>query len=154
MRTRDESVTIDMDGRERRFYDRMRAIVAEPRPGERSGMRDLVLLLPDLTVLLFRLMRDERVPVGAKAIGMLGIGYVLSPVDLVPEFLFGPIGLLDDLFVVGAALSRILNYVHPDIVRSHWSGQGDALDAIQRATGWAEARVRGLVGRLLPRFSR
>jgi uncharacterized membrane protein YkvA (DUF1232 family) len=154
MRTREDTVTIDMDGRDQRLYDRLRAAVAVPRPGERSGLRDLLLLLPDLTVLLFRLMRDERVPLGAKAIGLLGVGYVLAPFDLLPELVFGPIGLLDDLFVVGAALSRMLNYVHPDIVRSHWSGQGDALDAIQRATGWAESRVKSIVGRFLPRLLR
>jgi uncharacterized membrane protein YkvA (DUF1232 family) len=149
-----DPVTIDMDGRERRLYDRLRAMVAVPRPGERSGLRDLMLLLPDLTVLLLRLLRDDRVPLGGKAIALVGVGYVLSPIDLVPELIFGPIGLLDDLFVVGASLSRILNYVHPDIVRSHWSGQGDALDAIHRATGWAEGRVRSVVGRLIPRLPR
>jgi uncharacterized membrane protein YkvA (DUF1232 family) len=147
-----DSVTIDMDGREQRLYDRVRAMMSAPRPGERSDLRDLVLLLPDLTVLLFRLLRDERVPLGGKAIALLGVGYVLSPIDLVPGLLFGPIGVLDDLFVVGATLSRILNYVHPDIVRSHWSGQGDALDAIQRATGWAEGRVKSVIGRLIPRL--
>ena len=135
MKKREESITIDIHSRERRLYDRMRSAVAPTRPGEGSGLRDLVLLLPDLTALLFRLLRDERVPLGGKAIALLGIGYVLSPVDLMPELLFGPVGLLDDLFVVGAALSRVVNYVHPDVVRSHWSGQGDALDAIQRATG-------------------
>jgi uncharacterized membrane protein YkvA (DUF1232 family) len=66
------------------------------------------------------------------------VGYVLSPIDLVPSLLVGPIGLVDDLLVVTAALSRILNHVHPDVVRSHWSGQGDALDAIQRVTRWSE----------------
>jgi uncharacterized membrane protein YkvA (DUF1232 family) len=147
---RDDRVTIEIEGRERRLYDRLRASVATPRPGESSGLRDVLLLLPDLTILLFRLLRDERVPVGGKAIAMLGVAYVFSPVDLLPEALIGPIGLLDDLFVVGAALSRILNYVHPDVVRSHWSGQGDALDAIQRATGWAEGRVRTLLARFLP----
>lgn len=154
MSVREESVTIELDGRDRRLYDRVRAAVAAPRPGEGSGVRDLVLLLPDLSVLLFRLLRDERVPIGGKAIALLGIGYVLSPVDLLPEALLGPVGLLDDLLVVGAALSRMLNYVHPDVVRSHWSGQGDALDAIQRATGWAESRVRGVLGRLLPTLRR
>ena len=149
-----DPVTIDMDGREQRLYDRLRAMVAVPRPGERSGLRDLMLLLPDLTVLLLRLLRDDRVPLGGKAIALLGVGYVLSPIDLVPELIFGPIGVLDNLFVVGASLSRILNYVHPDIVRSHWSGQGDALDAIQRATGWAEGRVKSVVGRLIPRLPR
>jgi uncharacterized membrane protein YkvA (DUF1232 family) len=149
-KAREETVTIDVGTRERRLYDRLRASVATPRPGEGSGVRDVALLLPDLTVLLVRLLRDERVPIGGKVIALLGIGYALSPVDLVPEVVFGPIGVLDDLLVVGAALSRILNYVHPDVVRSHWSGHGDALDAIQRATGWAEGSFRRVAARFLP----
>jgi uncharacterized membrane protein YkvA (DUF1232 family) len=64
-------------------------------------------------------------------------------VDLLPEFLFGPFGLLDDLVVVAATLSRLVNHVHPDVVRSHWPGQGDALDAIHRATDWCERQLGG-----------
>ena len=150
MSVRDESVTIDVDGRERRLYDRLRAAVRSPKPGQSSDLRDLALLLPDLTVLLLRLMRDERVPVGGKVIALFGVGYVLSPIDLLPGLVFGPIGVIDDLLVVGATLSRMLNYVHPDVVRSHWSGQGDALDAIQRATTWTEGRVRSVLSRILP----
>jgi uncharacterized membrane protein YkvA (DUF1232 family) len=150
----ERNVTIDLNPREQRLYDRVRAALAAPRPGERSGVRDALLLLPDLTVLLFRLLRDPRVPAGGKAIALLGIGYVLSPVDLVPELLLGPIGMVDDLMIVAAALSRVVNYVHPDVVRSHWSGQGDALDAIQRASGWAETRVRGVLRRVLPKALR
>ena len=94
-----------------------------------------------------------RVPVASKAIAALGVAYVLSPIELLPELLLGPIGLIDDLVVVGAALSRLLNHVHPDVVRSHWAGEGDALAAIQRATDWIDqavtARVRGVVQRFL-----
>jgi uncharacterized membrane protein YkvA (DUF1232 family) len=147
----DRHVTIDLSPRERRFYDRLRASLVAPHPAERSGVRDVLLLLPDLVVLLFRLLRDPRVPAGGKAIALLGVGYVLSPVDLVPEALFGPLGLVDDLLIVAAALSRLLNYVHPDVVRSHWSGQGDALDAVQRASGWAEGQLRGVLRRVLPK---
>ncbi|MFP6608543.1 MAG: YkvA family protein [Myxococcota bacterium] len=129
---------IDLNPRERRVYDRLRAQIVEPEPGERSNVRDLLLLLPDLAVLLFRLMRDDRVPVGSKAIAVLGGAYLISPIDLLPAMLVGPIGLVDDLIVVGAVLSRMLNRVHPDVVRSHWSGQGDALEAIQRVTAWTE----------------
>ena len=150
----DGTVTIDLNPRERRLYDRLRRTLVSHAPADRSGMRDVLLLLPDLVVLLFRLFRDPRVPLGAKAIALVGIGYVLSPVDLLPEVVLGPIGLADDLFVVAATLSRLLNYVHPDVVRSHWSGQGDALDAIQRATGWAEARVRGALRMVVPRWLR
>lgn len=148
----EDAVTIDLNPRERRLYDRVRASLANGDPGGRSGLGDVLMLFPDLTVLLTRLMRDRRVPLGSKLIALLGVGYVLSPLDLLPALLFGPLGWLDDALVVTAALSRILNDVHPDIVRSHWSGKGDALDAIQRVAGWS----RGLVGsrvRTVPRVA-
>lgn len=107
-----------------------------------SGLSDLVLLLPDLTVLLLRLLRDDRVPWGAKAVALAGIGYVFSPLDVMPEILFGPFGLIDDLVVVCAALSRLMNRVHPDVVRSHWPGRQDALDHVHELTDWAESRIR------------
>jgi uncharacterized membrane protein YkvA (DUF1232 family) len=135
----EETVTIELNPRERRLYDRVRTQVVEHPPGASSGLRDLILLLPDLTVLLLRLMRDERVPKPAKLLAILGLGYVLSPLDLIPALVVGPVGLVDDLVIVAATLSRMLNHVHPDVVRSHWSGQGDALVAIQRVTRWSES---------------
>lgn len=137
----ESALTIELNPRERRLYDRMRERFVEREPGERSGMRDLLLVLPDLTILLLRLLRDGRVPMLQKGVAVAGIAYVLSPIDLMPALLFGPIGLLDDLFVVAACLSRLLNHVHPDVVRGHWSGQGDALDTIQTVTGWFEKEV-------------
>lgn len=143
----EDRITIELNPRERRLYDRLRIRVVERRPGTPSGLRDLILLLPDLTVLLTRLLRDPRVPVRAKAVAVLGVGYVLSPLDLLPGLLFGPLGLVDDLLVVSATLSQLLNRVHPDVVRSHWSGQGDALEVVQRVTLWSESlftvRLRG-----------
>jgi len=142
-------ITIELNPRERRLYDRLRHSVTQAAPGARSGPRDLLLLLPDFTVLLARLLRDPQVPMRAKLVALFGIGYVLSPIDLLPALLLGPLGLLDDLVVVTAALSRLLNHVHPDVVRYAWPGQGDALEAIQRATKWSErligSRLPGLV---------
>lgn len=150
---RPPAIEIDLRAREQRLYDRMRSRVKEPVPGGRTDLRDLMLMLPDLTILLFRLLRDDRVGMGDKAVALAGVGYVLSPIDVLPAFLFGPLGWVDDLIVVSATLSRLVNHVHPDVVRSHWSGQGDALDAIQRLALWAEdqftGRVRSLVRTLL-----
>ena len=147
-------VVIELNPRERRLYDRLRARVAPPGERLRSGAADLILLLPDLTVLLLRLVRDERVPLGSKLVALLGLGYVLSPVDLLPEIILGPLGLVDDLLVVSAALSRLLRDVHPDVVRSHWSGKGDALDAIQRVGSWSRGFFRLRLGGRLGRFLR
>jgi uncharacterized membrane protein YkvA (DUF1232 family) len=142
-------VTIDLNPREQRLYDRLRGALSGLDARAGSGFRDVALLLPDLTVLLARLMRDSRVPVGSKLVALAGVGYVLSPIDLLPALLVGPIGFADDLLVVAAALSRVLNDVHPDIVRSHWSGKGDALDAIQRVSRWSNDLVVGGVRRIL-----
>ncbi len=139
----EDTVVIELNPRERRLYDRLRAQVVAPDPAARSGIRDLLLLLPDLVVLLYRLLRDPRVPAGGKAIAVLGLAYVASPVELLPEAVLGPVGLLDDLLVATAAASRVLNYVHPDVVRSHWPGRGDALRAIQRVSEWSEAQLGG-----------
>lgn len=151
----EDIVTIDLNPRERRLYDRMRGQIVRLEPGAGSGLRDVLLLLPDLTVLALRLLRDRRVPRGSKLLALVGVGYVFSPIDAVPALIFGPVGWIDDAFVVSAALSRILNHVHPDIVRSHWPGQGDALEAIQRVTNWTESlvtnRVRSLVEAVSPR---
>jgi uncharacterized membrane protein YkvA (DUF1232 family) len=138
----ENAVTIELNPTERRLYDRLRERLVEHSPGARSGFRDLLLVLPDLTILLLRMLGDRRVPILQKGIAMAGVAYVLSPIDLIPALVFGPVGLLDDLFVVAACLSRLLNHVHPDVVRGHWSGQGDALETIQNVTGWFEKKVR------------
>jgi uncharacterized membrane protein YkvA (DUF1232 family) len=148
----DEEVTIDLGEREQRFYDRLRARVVKREYGESSGVADLLLLLPDLGVLLARLARDPRVPIGGKAIAAAAALYVVSPIDLIPEIFFGPFGLLDDLLVLTAALSRLVNYVHPDVLRHHWSGQGDVLDVIQQVTRRAESMVKNRIPASLRRL--
>ena len=153
------SVEIELNPKERRVYDRLRAKLLVREADEPSGLGDVLLLLPDLTVLLWRLMQEDRVPLGGKALALLGVGYVFSPLDLIPEIILGPIlgplTLLDDFVVLAAVTSRLLNYVHPDIVRMHWPGQGDALEAIQKVSNWVESQVskqfRSVVNRLMGR---
>ena len=140
---------IEVGGRDRRLYDRVRSKLTGIAGGVPSGLTDLLLLLPDLVVLLARLVRDPRVPLGAKLTAGAGLAYALSPIDLMPEILFGPLGVLDDLVVVAAAVSRVLNHVHPDLIAAHWSGRGSALDSVQRVARWAEERVGERVMRLL-----
>ncbi len=147
-------VVIELNPSERRLYDRLRAQVVDAEPGDTSGLRDLLLLLPDLSVLLFRLLRDDRVPGSSKVLAIAGAAYLVSPIDLMPALLLGPLGLVDDLVVIGAVLSRMLNRVHPDVVRSHWPGQGDALAAIYRVTSWTERMFNVRLGQVVGRVFR
>jgi uncharacterized membrane protein YkvA (DUF1232 family) len=74
--------------------------------------------LIDQLRLTWMLIRDPRVPVWTKVIPFLGVAYVLSPLDLIPDLLIG-LGQLDDLGIVLGAM-RLFEAVVPDyIVTEH-----------------------------------
>jgi len=84
------------------------------------GVRGLQFLrhLPQFVRLYWRLMRDPRVSVWPKALLVMGVLYVLSPLDLIPDFIFG-LGEVDDLIVL-IALCRLFVYLcPPEVVREH-----------------------------------
>ena len=138
MNSDETPLQLEVNPEERRLYDRLRQRMVPLRPGEASGLSDLLLCLPDFVVFLSRVVRDSRVPRGPRLVAGAAVAYVLSPLDLLPALLFGPLGLLDDwLFAVGA-VSILMKSAHPDVLRHHWPGQGDALEAAQRVAAWAE----------------
>lgn len=66
----------------------------------------------------WHLLRDPRVPTLMKLIPALAVLYVLSPLDLIPDWI--PfIGGLDDIALVGGAISVFLSICNPDLVDEH-----------------------------------
>jgi uncharacterized membrane protein YkvA (DUF1232 family) len=59
--------------------------------------------LINLARVAVRLFREPRVPMLIKAVPLLAFLYLLSPIDLVPDFIPG-LGQLDDLGIILAAL--------------------------------------------------
>lgn len=94
-------------------------------------LRDLVGLLPDCATCLRRLFRDERVPRRARVALWLALVWVVSPVDLVPEFL-PVIGPLDDVVVVALALRYVLRVSPREAVEDAWPGNPDVLTRLLR----------------------
>jgi len=68
-------------------------------------LRDLASIVPDCVTAILRLRRDPRVPRRAKVVVALAGLWLLSPFDLLPEFL-PVLGPLDDVLVVALALRR------------------------------------------------
>ena len=91
---------------------------------------DLILTIPDLVVLLKNLVNDERIPGSLKGKIALCIAYVLSPVDLIPEILLGPFGLVDDVGAVWILISKLMTEIPADIIRENWKGRPDVLELI------------------------
>jgi uncharacterized membrane protein YkvA (DUF1232 family) len=119
------------------FYRTLR----EKMAGYTGAYADYVLMLPDLFLLITRLMLDPRVDGKHKIYMGAAIAYVISPIDLISERRFGVIGYLDDLVVVVAALNALFNDVDRQIILEHWSGKADLLDTVQRVLAQADDLV-------------
>ena len=91
------------------------------RPDELRA-RDLLRLLPDLVRLLRRLAADPTLPRGVRVRLWLLLGYLLMPIDLVPDFI-PVIGYADDAALLALVLTRI---------------SGD----LERFRAWEESRPR------------
>lgn len=116
--------------------------------------RLLLLQLPSLVVLIFRLIRDPRVALVDKMLFGAVVAYVLAPVDLVPDILL-PLGLIDDLYLVGLALTRLLGRAGPDLLLEHWDGDphalGHLIEGVDQIGSVLPARVRRSLQRVVRR---
>lgn len=72
----------------------------------------------DQVRLTLALMRDPRVPIWAKVIPILGIVYVLSPLDFIPDVMIG-LGQLDDLAIILGGMRLFAAVVPADVVEEH-----------------------------------
>ena len=69
-------------------------------------MSSFIMFLPNMVMLMGRLLKDARVPAAEKALFAAAIVYVISPLDFIPD-VFPFIGQVDDLYVVALVLLRL-----------------------------------------------
>jgi len=111
------------------------AALALVRP--RGGLLgEAVRILPDLLRLIGRLARDRDLPRGARVRLWLLLGYLASPIDLVPDFV-PVIGYADDAIVVAATLRSVVRRSGDDALVRHWPGTPDGLAVVRRLSGLA-----------------
>ncbi|HKX32759.1 MAG TPA: DUF1232 domain-containing protein [Blastocatellia bacterium] len=126
------------------------------RNAERTGacgvLKNAVMLIPNFVKLLYRLLRDHRVPLAEKALLAGTITYVVSPLDFLPDVV--PfVGQVDDLYLVALVLLRMFSRTDDEILRAHWEGPGDLASLVGKIETAARyilpARIqRVLLGRV------
>ena len=99
--------------------------------GRRTAARELATLIPDLLVLFRGLVRDPRAPRSSKLWLWFAVFWLVSPIDLIPEFI-PVVGLLDDAIVAALVLRHVLRRTDRDVLHDHWRGDPSTLDAIIR----------------------
>jgi uncharacterized membrane protein YkvA (DUF1232 family) len=92
-------------------------------------LRDLAAFVPDCVTTIRRLRRDPRVPRRAKVAAALAGLWLLSPIDLLPEFL-PVIGPLDDVVVVALALRYAARQVPRDVLLAAWPGEPRVIERL------------------------
>jgi uncharacterized membrane protein YkvA (DUF1232 family) len=107
------------------------AIVVLVLLGRRSQARELATMIPNLVVLFRGLLGDPRVARSSKAWLWFAIAWLISPVDLIPEFI-PVIGPLDDAIVAAVVLRHVLRRTERAVLADYWRGESSTLDAIIR----------------------
>jgi uncharacterized membrane protein YkvA (DUF1232 family) len=119
------------------------AVLALVAKGRRDDARALVGLIPDCVVLIKRLLQDPRVPRRRKLLLAFLIAYLVSPIDLVPDFI-PVVGQLDDAILVALVLRALLRGGGDPLVREHWPGSERALALFSSNSSRRRARPRVL----------
>ena len=98
--------------------------------------KDLAGFLPDCVTAARTLRRDPRVPRRARIAVVIALLWVLSPIDLIPEFL-PVIGPLDDVVIVALALRYAAGRIPRAALDEAWPAEQRILDRLigDRKTG-------------------
>src|SRR3970040_2641629 len=89
-----------------------------PHPLLRMELRPVLRRRPAYSRLAWALVRDRRIKRRHRILLLGGIGYLLSPIDLIPRFipLLGP---LDDLGIALWTLRRTLQAAPAEVAEAH-----------------------------------
>ena len=114
----------------------------------KSRMQNLLMFLPNLVALCFRLLKDARVSTADKALFVGAIIYFISPIDFIPDVL--PfIGQVDDTYFIALALLRLINHSDEAVIRDNWKGGGDIVKLANSIASIAPMLLPKRVNRML-----
>ena len=96
--------------------------------------RELLRVVPDLLRLLRSVVSDRSAPWDVRAVLVLLIAWILSPIDLIPEFI-PVLGPLDDVVVAVLAMRYTRRRMGIEDLRSRWAGSDEGFALVERVLG-------------------
>ena len=99
-----------------------------------AQLKDVLRLVPDVIRLFRRLAADSTLPTGVRVRMALLTGYLVMPVDLVPDFI-PVVGYADDALLVIWAVRSITRTAGRDALDRHWPGTPEGLRALKLLAG-------------------
>ncbi len=112
--------------------------VGGPRTGARRTVTGALRDIPHYLRLLWGLARDSRVATVDKLLVLGAALYIVSPIDVIPDFI--PfLGQVDDLYLLILALQRMVSRAGRHVLADHWTGSADALSGLNLSATLAAA---------------
>jgi uncharacterized membrane protein YkvA (DUF1232 family) len=109
-----------------------------PRTGARRTVLGAIREIPHYLRLLWGLARDSRVAAVDKLLVVAAAVYIVSPIDIIPDFI--PfLGQVDDLYLLILALQRMVSRAGRPVLRDHWTGNPDSISSLNLAATLAAA---------------
>jgi uncharacterized membrane protein YkvA (DUF1232 family) len=97
-------------------------------------LRELLAVVPDLVRLLRVLVTDRTTPLDVRLVLLGLVAWILSPIDLIPEFI-PVLGPLDDVVVAVVALRYVRRRVGLGALRDRWPGSPEGFALLARVVG-------------------
>jgi uncharacterized membrane protein YkvA (DUF1232 family) len=118
-----------------------------PRRGAKRTVLHYIRQLPNFLRLLYGLITDPRVALLDKVLVFGAIAYIVTPIDLIPDFI--PfLGEVDDVYLLVLALQRLISNAGRVVLLDHWVGATEDLSdlnlrgALSAAAFFLPRRIR------------
>ena len=97
-------------------------------------VRELLGLIPDVLRLLRSVVGDRSAPLDVRLVLVGLMAWILSPIDLIPEFI-PVLGPIDDVVVAVVAMRYVRRRVGVEDLRRRWTGSDDGFALLLRVIG-------------------
>jgi uncharacterized membrane protein YkvA (DUF1232 family) len=99
-----------------------------------TDLGQLVRIVPDVLRLIRQLIGDATVPLAVRAALVALLAWLVSPIDLIPEFI-PVLGPLDDVIVAVLVLRYARRRLGDDELRRRWQGTPEGYRLLRRVLG-------------------
>jgi uncharacterized membrane protein YkvA (DUF1232 family) len=95
------------------------------------GLADLARVVPDILRLVRDLLFDRSTPRGVRVALVVLLAWLVSPIDLIPEFI-PVLGPLDDVIVAVLVLRYVRRRLGAEAMRARWRGSDEGWTLVER----------------------
>jgi len=125
----DSSQIINIKEKQNEGYSIFRKEIIDRIPEKCHNIAKIIMIMPDITMFLYRLMKDNRVSMKTKVIIGTVLTYLALPYDVIPDFI-PIIGKGDDLGIGLILLDRIIEDIPETVILDNWQGSPEIIKKV------------------------